>query len=715
MKRVFPESSSSFVDPDVVEISPPLNWSSKSKSRSKRKEAAHHEVINIDPDDHPDIIMLDDNEDDGSSYKGKQSANASYNNMATVKATDTAQNFKSTTFQVSHDSIDVGFLDHDFVCDDAYMDLFQDGSIFDDEYALLQSQFDGIDIPSGIEAPVPWFKHPSENKKKVDYVSSSSYPIPKVQLDSSGAGSSHSRGRNWNSPSSSSSAKQSYISRFSPFPAFPESSPYNNKLDASITLSNFGLKTSTGSSSLSSKLPRYPPEFSSSEKKYNVSANNGLGSVKLLSRWDSYNKGSHPKYVQNKILGKDKLTLSSPGFNTSKVSHALKSMEMGYFSSYQPPPDQIFKEAYDDFLLSPEENLDINGAVNPAQVSTAPSGSMSSTKDYGNLDDIMKKFQVTKQFDTVEDYSDHYYATKGSSETQQTKKWAKAIQEEWRILEKDLPDTIFVRVYESRMDLLRAVIVGAQGTPYHDGLFFFDIFFPSRYPSTPPHVHYHSGGLRINPNLYNCGKVCLSLLNTWTGSGKEKWIPNVSTMLQVLVSIQALVLNEKPYFNEPGYAHSAASAAGQQNSNNYSERTFILSLKTMVYTMRKPPKHFEEFVIGHFCKHAQDILGACKMYIEEGVHARSVTKGEVKNAQANTHKCSPNFISDVASHITMLVEAFVRIGAKDCDKFLSLAKSFNAGVNRPNTISNGISPWLQTEIPAYPTHKSKYKKYYQGK
>lgn len=36
------------------------------------------------------------------------------------------------------------------------------------------------------------------------------------------------------------------------------------------------------------------------------------------------------------------------------------------------------------------------------------------------------------------------------------------------------------------MDLLRAVIIGPAGTPYHDGLFFFDVYFPSRYPSKPP-------------------------------------------------------------------------------------------------------------------------------------------------------------------------------------------------------------------------------------
>jgi len=47
-------------------------------------------------------------------------------------------------------------------------------------------------------------------------------------------------------------------------------------------------------------------------------------------------------------------------------------------------------------------------------------------------------------------------------------------------------DGIHVRVFEERMDLLRACIVGATGTPYHDNLFFFDIFFPPDYPHEPP-------------------------------------------------------------------------------------------------------------------------------------------------------------------------------------------------------------------------------------
>ena len=66
-------------------------------------------------------------------------------------------------------------------------------------------------------------------------------------------------------------------------------------------------------------------------------------------------------------------------------------------------------------------------------------------------------------------------------------------------------------------------------------------------------VYYHFGGLRLNPNLYESGKFCLGILDTWTSKGNEVWNPTSSNVLQILVSIQGLVLNSKPYFNEPVY------------------------------------------------------------------------------------------------------------------------------------------------------------------
>jgi len=67
------------------------------------------------------------------------------------------------------------------------------------------------------------------------------------------------------------------------------------------------------------------------------------------------------------------------------------------------------------------------------------------------------------------------------------------------------------------------MIAGPEGTPYEGGLFEFDCFMPLEYPNTPPLVHLCTTGggtVRFNPNLYNCGKVCLSLLGTWPG----RWV-----------------------------------------------------------------------------------------------------------------------------------------------------------------------------------------------
>ncbi|KAM7270891.1 hypothetical protein ACFE04_030105 [Oxalis oulophora] len=113
--------------------------------------------------------------------------------------------------------------------------------------------------------------------------------------------------------------------------------------------------------------------------------------------------------------------------------------------------------------------------------------SSSGAKENENTEVVVRQVKDFKQFDTVEDFSDHHYSHMGFKEGAPPKEWAKKIQAEWKILEKNLPDTIFVRVSESRMELLRAVIMGPDGTPYHDGLFVFDCFFPPNYPAGPPY------------------------------------------------------------------------------------------------------------------------------------------------------------------------------------------------------------------------------------
>lgn len=246
------------------------------------------------------------------------------------------------------------------------------------------------------------------------------------------------------------------------------------------------------------------------------------------------------------------------------------------------------------------------------------------------------------RFDAVNDDSDHHYVNINKNAAcfaSASSGVHKKIMNEWKILEKNLPESIFVRVYERRIDLLRAVIVGAAGTPYHDGLFFFDIAFPPDYPARPPMVQYHSFGYRINPNLYDSGKVCLSLINTWTGKKAEKWDPNGSTILQLLLSIQALVLNEKPYFNEPGTNAAWSRRLLEKRSNSYNEDVFRINCRKMIILLRRPPKNFEVFVKLHFRDRARSILSACEAYI----NGRAKIGFYRSEEKSESHSVSENF------------------------------------------------------------------------
>jgi ubiquitin-conjugating enzyme E2 O len=101
--------------------------------------------------------------------------------------------------------------------------------------------------------------------------------------------------------------------------------------------------------------------------------------------------------------------------------------------------------------------------------------------------------------------------------------------------------------------------------------------------------HNPCSSYKLNPNFGRGGSLCLSLLNTWSGRKNERWRPRVSTILQVLVSIQGLVLTAEPFFNLlSGYVRG--TEAGKIKSRFYNEDAFIDSLWTMIHVIRRPLK-----------------------------------------------------------------------------------------------------------------------------
>ena len=172
------------------------------------------------------------------------------------------------------------------------------------------------------------------------------------------------------------------------------------------------------------------------------------------------------------------------------------------------------------------------------------------------------------------------------------------VNREHRILSTTLPSAqVYVRTYESRLDLLRCLIIGPADTPYEYAPFVVDLQLGPNFPAEPPTAHFHSwtGGLgRINPNLYEEGKICLSLLGTWPAkSPGESWSENAS-ILQILVSLSGLVLVKQPFYNEAGFEAFGQDQVYTLESQQYSEKAFVMARGFVKHGLTSPVKGLED-------------------------------------------------------------------------------------------------------------------------
>ena len=132
-----------------------------------------------------------------------------------------------------------------------------------------------------------------------------------------------------------------------------------------------------------------------------------------------------------------------------------------------------------------------------------------------------------------------------------------------------------IRVDENNPSVLRFLVCAGNsgaGSPYDGGCFQFDLFCPTTYPGGPPKcwlMTTGSGTVRFNPNLYDTGYVCLTVLNA-KGSGGQTWRKNESNVLEVILAIEYFCLNAMyPLFNEPS---EEAAFQGMETSSSTKKR-----------------------------------------------------------------------------------------------------------------------------------------------
>ena len=196
-----------------------------------------------------------------------------------------------------------------------------------------------------------------------------------------------------------------------------------------------------------------------------------------------------------------------------------------------------------------------------------------------------------------------------------------------RIINKDLKSIeyyklneqgIYIEFNEENMLEAHAMVIGPKGSLYEGGYLFFNINFPKNYPYSPPDVAYVSRGkVRIHPNLYvrshksGFGKVCLSILGTWSGPGWTT-IMDIST---VLLSIQSL-LDSDPLLNEPGF--NKKNKHQLDIINNYNDVIFFENINSLlIKNYLDIPENFMKFkdiIIKNFNENYMDIYNNIKKY-----------------------------------------------------------------------------------------------------
>ena len=196
-----------------------------------------------------------------------------------------------------------------------------------------------------------------------------------------------------------------------------------------------------------------------------------------------------------------------------------------------------------------------------------------------------------------------------------------------------------IRVDENNPSVLQFLVMAGNsgaGSPYDGGCFKFDLFCPTTYPAGPPKcwlMTTGSGTVRFNPNLYDSGYVCLTVLNA-KGSGGQTWRKNESNILEIILAIEYFCLNAMyPLFNEPSEesnfrgmdtdattkkrarnAHWSGSQFGQTGYQPVREGTIKYA---MIEMLRNPPNGFEDAVREHFLLKGKYIVCQIQGWIKD--------------------------------------------------------------------------------------------------
>lgn len=170
---------------------------------------------------------------------------------------------------------------------------------------------------------------------------------------------------------------------------------------------------------------------------------------------------------------------------------------------------------------------------------------------------------------------------------------------------------------DDRIDKGFALIEGPENTPYEGCLLLFSFQFPYDYPFSPPRVLFLTTDrkTRFHPNLYVDGKVCLSILGTYSG---PTW-SGTQSLSTVLLSILAL-LDNNPLTHEPAFERGTLQEDRHKQYADCVEHNMVRLMMDSIRRFEQDPEKHEWSI---FQEKVQERLPQIKEKLMKKILARA--------------------------------------------------------------------------------------------
>ena len=170
-----------------------------------------------------------------------------------------------------------------------------------------------------------------------------------------------------------------------------------------------------------------------------------------------------------------------------------------------------------------------------------------------------------------------------------------------------LENNYLVAFDEQNLSKVFVIIKGPQDSLYRHKFIRLNFDIPENYPHVPPKVSFvNYDGSRIHPTMYECGKCCCTILNTWPSLESES-----NTKLEAWTSsfgIETIILTFLSFLDNKPYTYEAGAPDNETYNTYVLFKSWSTCLTRYIEDRNAQPELFNTFISNYLLLNISNIM-----------------------------------------------------------------------------------------------------------